>query len=359
MSKEFFKKAKSDSPQSVAPSKPGVTHIDVPGPKKAAIILVSLGSEVAAQVFKNLQDEEVESVAREIARLRGVTPEIRSSVLEEFHDTAIAQRFIDEGGVDYARSALESALGSRKAKEILEKVQRSIRTTGFNLLETVDPSQLVNFIQKEHPQTIALLLAHMQVGVAAGILSALPQELQVDVATRLATMESVSPDVLDQVEQVLSQQIKTLFGGDVSDVGGVKFVAEILNNVDRGAQKNILGNLERENPELATEVKNLMFVFEDIMLLDDRSIRRLLKDVDTKELGMALKGANDQVKDKFFRNMSSRAADMMKDDMNFMGPVRLKEVEESQQRIVDVVRRLEDDGEIVISGRGGEDEVVV
>jgi flagellar motor switch protein FliG len=181
----------------------------------------------------------------------------------------------------------------------------------------------------------------------------------VDVTTRLATMQSVSPDVLSQVEEVLATQMKSLFGGNVSEVGGVKFVAEMLNQVDRGAEKNILGNLERENPELATEIKNLMFVFEDIMLLDDKGIQRMLKEVDTKELALALKGASDTVGDKFFKNMSSRASEMMKEDMSFMGPVRVKDVEGAQQRIVDIVRRLEDDGEIIISGRGGDDEIVV
>ncbi len=329
------------------------------GPTKAAIMLVTLGAEACAQIFKSLDEADVEILTAEIARLDGITPDVREKVLEEFHQMAVAQKYILQGGVDYARQALESAVGARRAKEILEKVQSTIRTTGFSLLQDVDPTQLVNFIQKEHPQTISLLLAHMDAALAAPILSALPQELQVDVATRLATMQSVSPDVLGQVEEVLSQQMKSLFGGNVSEVGGVKFVAEMLNQVDRGAEKNILGNLERENPELATEIKNLMFVFEDIMLLDDRGIQRMLKEVDTKELALALKGASETVGEKFFKNMSSRASEMMKDDMGFMGPVRLKDVESAQQKIVDIVRRLEDDGEIVISGRGGDDEVVV
>jgi flagellar motor switch protein FliG len=227
------------------------------------------------------------------------------------------------------------------------------------MLEGVDPAQLTTYIQKEHPQTIALLLAHVDAQHAAPILSALPQELQVDVATRIATMESISPDVLNQVEGVLSQSIRQLFGGDVSEIGGVKSVAEILNFADRQSEKNILGNLERENPELATEIKNLMFVFEDILLLDDRSMQRLMKEIDTKELGLALKGSAEEVQQKFFKNMSSRASEMIADDMEYMGPVRIKDVEEAQQSIVDVVRRLEDDGEIVISGRGGDDEIIV
>ena len=331
----------------------------IPGPKKAAIVMVALGTKASSEIFKNLDEHEVEQLTTEIARLDNISAEMREAILEEFHTLAMAHQFISQGGVEYAREILEKAVGPRKAKEILEKVQQSIRTTGFNLLENVDPKQLVNFIQKEHPQTIALLLAHMEPNNAAPIISALPQELQVDVATRIATMESISPDTLDQVEEVLIDQVKALFGGDVSEIGGVKAVAEMLNSVDRGAEKNILGNLERENPELATEIKNLMFVFEDVMLLDDRSMQRVLKEVDTKELAMALKGASEELQDKFFRNMSSRAAEMIKEDMEFMGPIRLKDVEEVQQRIVDVIRRLEEDGEIIISGRGGEEDIIV
>jgi flagellar motor switch protein FliG len=332
---------------------------NLPGPKKAAIVMVALGTEASSKILKNLDEHDIERLSTEIAKLDNVTPELRQAVIEEFHNLAMASQFISQGGIDYAREILESALGPRKAKEILEKVQQTIRTTGFNLLEDVDPKQLVNFIQKEHPQTIALLLAHMGPKNAGEIVSALPQELQIDVATRIATMESISPDTLDQVEEVLVSQIKSLFGGDVSEIGGVKAVAQMLNSVDRGTEKNILGNLERENPELATEIKSLMFVFEDVMLIDDRSMQRVLKEIDTKELAMALKGASEELQAKFFRNMSSRAGEMIKEDMQYMGPVRLKDVEEVQQRIVDVIRRLEEDGEIVISGRGGEEEIVV
>ncbi len=321
--------------------------------------MVTLGADACAQIFKGLDDDDVEVLTAEIARLQGVSSEVRQQVLEEFHQMAVAQKYVLQGGVDYARQVLEAAMGPRRAKEILERVQSTIRTTGFRMLMDADPSQLVNFIQKEHPQTIALLLAHMDTALASPILSSLPQDLQVDVTTRLATMQSVTPDVLEQVEEVLAQQMKSLFGGNVSEVGGVKFVAEMLNNVDRGAEKNILGNLERENPELATEIKNLMFIFEDIMMLDDRGIQRLLKEVDTKELALALKGGSESVSEKFYKNMSSRAADMMREDMQYMGPVRLKDVEGAQQKIVDVVRRLEDEGEVVISGRGGDDEIVV
>jgi flagellar motor switch protein FliG len=349
---------KGTAPESIK-SAPNMLTANITGPKKAAIVMVALGRESSSKIMKNLDETEIERLSTEIARLDNVTPEVREAVLEEFHTLAMAHQYVAQGGIEYAREILEQALGPRKAKEILDKVQQSIRTTGFNLLENIDPKQLVNYIQKEHPQTIALLLAHMVPQHAAPIISALPQELQVDVATRIATMESISPETLDQVEEVLINQVKSLFGGDVSEIGGVKAVAEILNSVDRGAEKNILGNLERENPELATEIKNLMFVFEDVLLLDDRSMQRVLKEIDTKELAMALKGASMELQNKFFKNMSSRAAEMIREDMEFMGPIRLKDVEEVQQRVVDVIRRLEEDGEIIISGRGGEEEIVV
>ena len=358
MAKEFF--GNKGEPKELGSGEGApIRRFDIPGPKRAAIVMVALGTEVAAQVFRNMDDRDVEKITTEISTLAGVTPEMREAVLEEFHHLALAQQYISQGGIDYAQQVLEHALGSRKAREILERVQNAIRTTGFNLLEGVDPVQLVSYIQKEHPQTIALLLAHIDPQNAAQIISALPQEMQVDVASRIATMESVSPDVLKQVENVLSSTIRNLFGGDVSEIGGVKSVAEILNFADRSTEKNILGNLERENPELATEIKNLMFVFEDILLLDDRSMQRLMKEVDTKELGLALKGAPENVGEKFFKNMSQRAGEMIRDDMQFMGPVRLKDVEEAQQKIVDVVRKLEDDGEIIISGRGGDNEIVM
>ena len=332
---------------------------ELSGPMKAAIVMVALGPEASSQIFRNLDEGEVERLSTEIARLDNVSNETREAVVGEFHTLAIAHQYVSQGGLDYAREILENALGSRKAKEILEKVQQTIRTTGFNLLENVDPKQLVNFIQKEHPQTIALLLAHMEPKNAAPVISSLPQEMQVDVTTRIATMESISPDTLDQVEEVLVSQIKSLFGGDVSEIGGVKAVAEMLNCVDRGAEKNILGNLERENPELATEIKNLMFVFEDVLLLDDRSMQRVLKEVDTKDLSIALKGASEELQEKFFRNMSARAAEMIREEMEYTGPIRLKDVEEVQQRIVDAIRRLEEEGEIIISGRGGEEDIIV
>ena len=332
---------------------------NVPGPRKAAIIMVALGSNASAQVLKHLDERDIEQLTTEIARLEDVTIETREAVLQEFNALSMAYQYISQGGMDFAREILEGALGSRKAKEIMERVQQKIRTTGFDLLEKVDPGQLVNFMRKEHPQTISLLLAHMGPAAAAPILSQLPQDVQVDVASRIATMENVSPDTLNLVEEVLIDQIKSLFGGDVSEIGGIKAVAEILNNIDRTAEKNILESLERESPDLATEIKNLMFVFEDIMLLDDTSMRMVLKSIDSKDLSIALKGASQELQDKFMNNMSMRASDMLREEISYLGPLRLKDVEAVQQRIVDVVRQLEEKGEIIISGRGGSDDIIV
>lgn len=332
---------------------------DIPGPKKAAILMVALGSEASSNIFKNLTEGEIEQLTAQIARLEGVTPEMREYVLQEFHNMSSAKEYVTHGGIEYAQEVLEASMGPRKAREILEKVTSTIRTTGFNMLDNVETNQLIGFLQKEHPQTVALLLAHMKPEKAAATLSALSPEMQVEVATRIATMESISPDVLSQVEQQLSQIMKSFFSGDTAEVGGVKSVAEMLNMVDRSAEKNILGTLERDDPELATEIKSLMFVFEDMLLLDDKSIQKVLKEVDSKELSLALKGANEQVQNKFLTNMSSRASEIIKEEISFMGPKRLREVEEAQQKIVDIVRRLESENEIIISGRGGEDDIVV
>ena len=332
---------------------------NVPGPRKAAIVMVALGSNASAQVLKHLDEKDIELLTTEIARLGDVSLEVREAVLQEFTALSMAYQYIAQGGVDYAREILEDALGSRKAKEIMERVQQRIRTTGFNLLEKVDPNQLVNFMRKEHPQTIALLLAHMGPEASAPVLAQLAPEIQVDVAARIAMMDSVTPDTLNLVEEVLIEQIKSLFGGDVSEIGGVKAVAEILNNIDRSSEKNILDNLERENPGLATEIKNLMFVFEDIMLLDDSAMRTVLKEIDMGDLAKALKGASQELQDKFMNNMSVRASDMLREEISYLGPLRLKDVEEVQQKIVDVVRKLEEKNEIIISGRGGGDEIIV
>jgi len=357
VAKQFYRDGSGGSKGSEV-GKP-IKIFDIPGPKKAAILMVALGQEASAHVFKSLSEKDVETLTAQIARLEGVTPEMREYVLQEFQQISSAQEYVNQGGLEFAQMILEQSLGSRRAREILEKVQNNIRTTGFNMLDNVDPTQLISFLSKEHPQTVALLLAHMKPEKAAATISALNPDMQVEVATRIATMESISPEVLQQVEQQLSQILKTMFTGDIAEVGGVKSVAEMLNMVDRGAEKNILGTLERDDPELATEIKALMFVFEDMLLLDDKSMQTVLKQVDSKDLSLALKGANEQLANKFYANMSNRASEMIKEEIQYMGPKRLREVEEAQQKIVDVVRRLEAENEIVISGRGSEDDIIV
>ena len=350
MAKSFYQDADD-------PKKGGA--FDIPGPKKAAIVMVALGPQCSADLMKDFSEQEVEQLTKEIARLDGVTNDMRDAVLKEFHTLGLAQQYVSQGGIDYARELLEKTYGPIRAAEILAKITKAIRTTGFHLLTEIDASQLVNYIQKEHPQTIALILAHMDKQMAAKLLGALPQDLQFDVAQRIATMESITPDVLEQIEQVLTTEMKDLVGGDTSEIGGVKSLAELLNLADRATEKNVMGNLERDNPELATEIKNLMFTFDDILLLDDRGMQRLLKEVDSKILSLALKNATQDARDKFLRNMSQRAGEMIAEEIQYMGPVKLRDIEEAQQKLVDSVRRLEEAGEVVLSGRGGSDEIVV
>ena len=328
------------------------------GRQKAAILIISIGVESASQIFKNLKDKDIEKLSIEVANMRDVPSSVMEAVVEEFYQMVMAQEFISQGGIEYAKVLLEKALGPRKAHEIVSKVESAIHVSGFKLLKEVDPNQLLNFIQHEHPQTISLILANLESDQTAQIISELPPEVQSEVAYRIATMGKISPDLLSDIEGILESQVETVFGQDLSAAGGAKSVAQILNLAGRSTEKTILGDLEKRNPELATEIKNLMFVFEDIVLLDDRSIQRVLREVDTKELSLALKVATDEVKDSIFRNMSERAAGLIKEELEFMGPVRLKDVEESQMKIVEVIRSLEEEGEIVISGRGGEEEIV-
>jgi len=328
------------------------------GRKKAAILMVSLGSEVAAEVYKNLTDDEIEQITIEVATLGAMDPRAVNEVIEEFYHTAVAQEQMSQGGVALAKDILERALGPVRAMEIIGRLQGALTVSPFDFLKRVDPNHLLSFIQNEHPQTIALILAHLDFEKSASIMSALSAELQSEVSMRIATMDQTSPEIIAEVERVLERKIATVLAQEFTVVGGVEALAEVLNRCDRSTEKLILETLEEEDQELAEEIKKLMFVFEDIILLDDRGIQQILKEVDQKELAIALKGASEEVGDKVFGNMSKRAADMIKEDMEFMGPVRLRNVEEAQQRIVSVVRRLEEAGEIIIS-RGGEEEMVV
>ncbi len=330
----------------------------ITGLQKAAILLISLGPEKSAMIFKHLKEEEIEELTLEIANTRSVTPQIKESIINEFYEVCLAQQYIAEGGIGYAKELLEKALGADKAVEVLNRLTASIQVKPFEFVRKTDASQLLSFIQDEHPQTIALILSYLGPSQSAMIVSALSPEQQVEVAKRIATMDRTSPDVIKEVEKILESKLANLVNQDYTIIGGVDHVVEILNTVDRGTEKHIMETLEIEDPELADEIRKKMFVFEDILLLDDRAIQRVLRDVDNNDLAVALKGSNEEVQNAIFNNMSKRLAVMIKEDMEFMGPVRMKDVEEAQQKIVNTIRKLEDSGEIVIS-RGGGDEIIV
>lgn len=328
------------------------------GRQKAAIFLIAVGSEVSTEIFKHLREDEIEQITFEIARLDKITPEDKEKVLVEFNELMMAQGFITNGGIDFARGLLEKALGNQKAIDIINRLTSSLQVRPFDFIRRTDPAQLLNFIQNEHPQTIALILSYLDPNKAASILSELPHNIQAEVAKRIATMDRVSPDVLREVERVLERKLSTLASEDYTSAGGIDSVVEILNNVDRGTEKTIIEALEEEDPELAEEIKKRMFVFEDIVLLDDRAIQKVMREVDNTELAKALKSVDAEVQEKIFKNMSKRAANLLREDMDFMGPVRLKDVEDAQQKIVNIIRKLEEAGEIVVA-RSGEDELIV
>ena len=312
---------------------------ELKGIQKAAILLIALGPEKSSLIFKHLKEEEIEDLTLEIANTKSVTPQVKEKVINEFYEVCLAQQYIAEGGIGYAKELLEKALGADKAMDVIGKLTASLQVKPFEFVKKTDASQLLNFIQDEHPQTIALILSYLSAGQAATILGALVPEKQAEVARRIATMDRTSPDVIKEVERVLESKLSSLVNQDYTIIGGVDAVVEILNTVDRGTEKHIMETLEVEEPELADEIRKKMFVFEDILLLDD-------------------KGSTEEVQNAIFSNMSKRLAEMIREDMEFMGPVRMKDVEEAQQKIVNIIRKLEDSAEIVIS-RGGGDEIVV
>jgi flagellar motor switch protein FliG len=345
------------APQVAARKLPSQQRI-LSGRQKAAVFLVTLGSELSSEIFKHLRDDEIEQLTFEIARLESIEPPERDKVLMEFQELMMAQDFISTGGIDYAREVLEKSLGSQKAVDIINRLTSSLQVRPFDFIRRTDPAHLMNFIQQEHPQTIALILAFLEPQKASIILQSLPHEQQSNVAKRIATMERTSPEVLREVERVLEKKLSTLSSEDYTAAGGVESIVDILNLVDRSTEKTIIESLEEDDPELAEEIKKRMFVFEDIVLLDDRAIQKVLREVDTNELAKALKAVDSEVQDKIYRNMSKRAATLLKEDMDYMGPIRLKDVEESQQKIVSIIRKLEEQGEIVVA-RAGEEEMVV
>jgi flagellar motor switch protein FliG len=328
------------------------------GREKVAVFMVILGNEIASEIYKLMDDTSIEIVTLEIANLRKVPPDIKLEVMKEAQEILMAREFMARGGVEYARDILERALGPERAQNLLSRVTASLQVRPFDFMRHTDPQQVLGFIQGEHPQTIALIMSYLEPAQAALIISGLPAVMQAEVAKRIARMDRITPEILREVERVLERKLSTVMGQDFTLAGGIDAVVAIINSADRATERNIMEYLEENDPELAEEIKKRLFVFEDIIRLDDRSLQRVLREVELKELGLALKGATEDLRSKFFKNMSKRAAEMLREDMDFMGPVRVKDVEESQQKIVNVVRSLEEAGEIVIA-TGGEDELVV
>ncbi|MGI5836432.1 MAG: flagellar motor switch protein FliG [Chloroflexota bacterium] len=328
------------------------------GRQKAAALMIALGADLSAEVMKHLKEPDIDRVTVEIFSMERIAHEVRFDIMSEALELAQAQGYISSGGVEYAKEVLSHALGPQRAKEIVERLASGWRSDPFDFVRMADPVQLVGFIQDERPQTIALVLSHLQPTLAASIIARLDRDLQAEVALRIATMERTTPEAIDQVEQTLKKRLSSVLSQDYSSVGGVEFLVKVLTQVNRSTEKTIMQSLEETDPALAEEVRKQMFVFEDIIKLDDRSIQRVLREIDTKDLALALKGASEEVKNRIFKNMSTRAAQILREDMEVGGPVRLRTVEDAQQRIVTIIRRLDDAEEIVIARGGAEDEVV-
>ena len=332
---------------------------ELSGAQKAAVLLVQLGKEKSAAVLKSLRESEVEEVLNEIARLKGVPTETVDAVFEEFQTLASARRYYAQGGMDFAREVLEATLGSDRAKELLDRMKASLVEMPFEFLRRADARQVLSFLQDEHPQTVALVVAHMRADQAAIVISGMPDELQADVAHRVAVMETTSPDVVRRVEAILERKLSSVLQStDASAAGGLKPLVDIINHADRATERLILEGLERRDPALAEEVRSQMFMFEDITTLDDRSVQLVLRSVDSKELATALKGVSSDVRGKIMANVSERAAANLNDEIDLMGAVRLSTVEEAQAKIIATIRSLEESGQILLS-RGDRDEYVV
>lgn len=328
------------------------------GKEKVAALLVALGPDTASAILKGMEsNEDIESITLAIANLGKLEAETSEAILEEFYFMIQANEYITTGGISYARELLAKALGADKAEQILNRLADSLTTMPFEFIRQADPMQLVNFIQNEHPQTIALILAYMRPQQAALVISGLDPDMQIDVATRIAQMDRTNPAVLREVEKVLEKKFSAVMSQDFTNTGGIQALVDVLNHVDRSTEKTIMESLEEQNPDLSEEIKKLMFVFEDIVLLDDRSIQRVLREVENKDLALALKGANEDVRTRIFKNMSERMANMVRDELAYLGPVRVRDIEEVQQKIVGIIRTLEERAEIIIS-RGGADEVI-
>ncbi len=332
---------------------------NLPGRTKASILLASLGPQQASHVLGAMSEDEVEQITLDLAGLGNVDADVKAEVMDEFYQMAVAKRFVTSGGIEYAKEVLERSFGSERAFEILNRLQSSLQEVPFQFLKKADPSQISSFILEEHPQTVALILAHLPPQTSAIVLSALPQAVQAEVIIRIATMDRTAPEIVREVERVLERKMAAVFSQGFTFAGGVREVADILNLVDRAAEKTIMADLEERDPELADEISRLMFTFDDIVYVDDTGIQKTLREVESKDLALALKAAGEEVSEKILRNMSERAREMIKEEIEFMGPVRMRNVEEAQQKIVAVIRRLEESGEVVMSGRGGGDDDVL
>ena len=329
------------------------------GTRKAAVVLLHLGEEVSSEVFKHLSEEEIETLAREMAALGPVSSSVSERVMEEFHSTAIAAEYVTRGDVEYARRVLVRTLGQDSARRIIERVQRSFQSTaGFTSLEKADPQQLSKFILGEHPQTIALILAHLHASSAAQLIALLPESLRVDVLTRMASLEDISPDVVTRISAVIEQRLKTLGGPSREQHGGVRAVAELFNRLERTISASALEAIEARKPDLAVSIRNLMFVFEDLLHVDDTGMREIVSRADKKALTIALKGSSEEIRQRFLANMSKRAGEMLLEEMEVLGAVRLRDVEKAQQEVVAVARKLEEEGLIVTGAAAGEAYVV-
>ncbi|MDQ0184827.1 flagellar motor switch protein FliG [Cytobacillus kochii] len=328
------------------------------GRQKAAILLISLGPDIASNVYKHLSEEEIEKLTLEISGVRKVDTEAKEEVLDEFHQIALAQDYIAQGGIGYAKTVLEKALGNEQATAIINRLTSSLQVRPFDFARKADPTQILNFIQNEHPQTIALILSYLEPQQAGQILSELPQNTQADIARRIAVMDGTSPEIINEVEQILERKLSATVTQDYTQTGGVESVVEVLNGVDRSTERTILDALEIQDPDLAEEIKKRMFVFEDIVTLDNKAIQRVIRDCASEDLMLSLKVSSEEVKEIIYKNMSQRTVDTFKEEMEFLGPVRLREVEEAQSRIVAIVRRLEEAGEIIVA-RGGGDDIIV
>ncbi|MCH7807675.1 MAG: flagellar motor switch protein FliG [Planctomycetes bacterium] len=329
------------------------------GITKAAVLMVALEKDPSAKILQRLDDDIVEELAREIAQLDMLEPAVRNEVIEEFYNLALANQYAKQGGISYARSLLEKAMAPESVRKIMRGLERTVLKRPFAFLSRTDPENLLTFIQDEHPQTIALILSHLVANKSSEILSGLSSQKQLEVVTRIANMDNTNPEVVKEVEKGLEMRLSGLVSQTFQKAGGVEAVAEILNLSDRSTEKGIMEALEAQDPDLVEQIRRLMFVFEDILLVNDKGIQLVLKEIENEELSLALKTASPDLRDKIFRNMSERASELIKEDMEYMGPVRVSDVENAQQKIVDVVRRLEDAGELIISGRGGEKEMIV